>query len=124
MSPRVLLADDHELVRQGLKALLEREGMQVIAEASDGREALRLVRELNPDIAVLDLGGLGRKAVCDIIAGCRQFQTRFVILAPDGTTEGELTEYRDAGYAVVDELDSATLLETIRTDSRYAEGAK
>lgn len=72
-----------------------------------------------PNVAVLDLGGLGRKSVSDIISGCRQFKTRFVILAPDGTTADELTEYRDAGYAVVDELDSAALLEAILT-----EGAK
>jgi DNA-binding NarL/FixJ family response regulator len=43
------------VVRQGLKALLEREGFDVVAEASDGREATRLARELAPDIAILDL---------------------------------------------------------------------
>src|SRR5262249_35931346 len=52
---RILLADDHVIVRQGLRALLERERFEVIAEAADGREATRLARELLPDIAVLDL---------------------------------------------------------------------
>jgi len=52
---RLLLADDHQLVRQSLRALLEREGYQVVAEAGDGREAVRLARELNPDLAVLDV---------------------------------------------------------------------
>ena len=51
----MLLADDHVVVRQGLRALLEREGFEVVAEASDGREATRLARELVPDIAILDL---------------------------------------------------------------------
>lgn len=55
MPIRVLLADDHEMVRQGLKALLEREGFSVVAEVSDGRQAARLIEELKPDIAVLDL---------------------------------------------------------------------
>src|SRR5262249_7690556 len=55
VNSRVLLADDHVVVRQGLKALLEREGFDVVAEASDGREASRLARELSPDIAILDL---------------------------------------------------------------------
>jgi DNA-binding NarL/FixJ family response regulator len=55
MPIRVVLADDHVLVRQGLKSLLEREGFQVIAEASDGQEALRRVQMLKPDIAVLDI---------------------------------------------------------------------
>jgi DNA-binding NarL/FixJ family response regulator len=52
---RVVLADDHVLVRQSLKALLDREGFQVLAEASDGQEALRHVQSLQPDIAVLDI---------------------------------------------------------------------
>ena len=55
MAIRLLLADDHQLVRQSLRALLEREGYQVVAEAGDGREAVRLARELNPDLAVLDV---------------------------------------------------------------------
>jgi two-component system response regulator NreC len=55
MPLRILLADDHVLVRQGLKALLEREGHQVVAEASDGQEAVRLVESLHPDIAIMDI---------------------------------------------------------------------
>jgi DNA-binding NarL/FixJ family response regulator len=52
---RILLADDHVVVRQGLKALLEREGFDIVGQASDGREASRLARELTPDVAILDL---------------------------------------------------------------------
>jgi len=53
---RVLLADDHAIVREGLRALLAREAdMQVVAEAGDGREALRLARETRPDVAAMDL---------------------------------------------------------------------
>jgi len=52
---RILLADDHQIVRQGLKAILEREGFNVVGEASDGHEAVRRARELHPDVAVLDL---------------------------------------------------------------------
>ena len=52
---RVLLADDHQIVRQGVRGLLERAGHHVVAEASDGQEALKLARSLSPDIAVLDL---------------------------------------------------------------------
>jgi two-component system response regulator NreC len=54
MSITVLIADDHQIVRQGLKALLEREGFEVIAEASDGREAVQLATRHKPDIALLD----------------------------------------------------------------------
>jgi two-component system response regulator NreC len=56
MTQTVMLADDHPMFRQGLKALLEREGFDVVAEASDGHEAVRLARQLNPSIAVLDVG--------------------------------------------------------------------
>jgi DNA-binding NarL/FixJ family response regulator len=52
---RVVLADDHVVVRQGLKSLLEREGFHVVAEASDGQEALGHVQSLQPDIAVIDI---------------------------------------------------------------------
>jgi DNA-binding NarL/FixJ family response regulator len=55
MPIRIVLADDHVLVRQGLKSLLEREGFQVVAEASDGQEALCHVESLKPDIAVMDI---------------------------------------------------------------------
>lgn len=54
---RVLLADDHAIVRRGLRALLETEpSVSVVAEASDGREALRLAAEEQPDVVVLDIG--------------------------------------------------------------------
>jgi len=55
MAQRVLLADDHGVVREGLKALLERAGFQVVAEASDGREALQKALALRPDVAVIDV---------------------------------------------------------------------
>lgn len=54
---RVLLADDHGIVRRGLKTLLETEaGLTVVAEASDGLEALRLAEEHKPDILIVDVG--------------------------------------------------------------------
>ncbi|HXN50632.1 MAG TPA: response regulator transcription factor [Candidatus Acidoferrum sp.] len=56
-SLRLLLADDHEIVRKGLRSLLEAQpGWQVAAEASDGREAVEKAKELKPDITVLDIG--------------------------------------------------------------------
>ena len=55
MSLRILLADDHHIVRQGLHVLLQREGLEVVAEATNGRDAVRLAQTLKPDVAVLDL---------------------------------------------------------------------
>jgi DNA-binding NarL/FixJ family response regulator len=55
MQIRVLLADDHAVVRHGLRALLEQEGFQVAGEAADGQEAVRLASTVRPDIAILDI---------------------------------------------------------------------
>ncbi len=55
MTTRVLVADDHPVVRQGLKSLLTREGFSVVGEAADGREALRQVEATHPEVALLDL---------------------------------------------------------------------
>jgi DNA-binding NarL/FixJ family response regulator len=51
---RIVLADDHEMVRRGLKVCLEQEGIEVVGEAPNGIQALRLVRKLNPDVVILD----------------------------------------------------------------------
>jgi two-component system, NarL family, response regulator NreC len=56
MNFRVLIADDHGIVRQGLRALLEKSPeISVVGEASDGREAVRLTAELRPNIVVMDI---------------------------------------------------------------------
>src|SRR5215510_14312244 len=53
---RMLLADDYEVVRQGLRKILEsREGWEICGEASDGRAAVDLALKLNPDVVVIDL---------------------------------------------------------------------
>lgn len=53
---RVLVADDHYLVRQGIRALLENaDGIEVIGEAENGREAITLVQRLEPDVVVMDI---------------------------------------------------------------------
>ena len=53
---KVLLADDHSIVRAGLRRIVEESGdMQVVAEAADGREAIRLVNKTTPDVAVIDI---------------------------------------------------------------------
>ena len=55
MRRRIILADDHQLFRQGLRSLLEKAGHEVVGEASDGRAAIALAQTLQPDVAVLDL---------------------------------------------------------------------
>jgi len=56
MSIRILIADDHQMLREGLRAILEREDdVEVIAEASDGRTAVEMARRLSPDLVVMDI---------------------------------------------------------------------
>ncbi len=55
MSVRILLADDHALVRQGIRALLADEKVTIVAEATNGREAVELTEQYQPDIAIIDI---------------------------------------------------------------------
>src|SRR5687767_6314523 len=57
MAHRILLVDDHALMREGLRAILEADGtMDIVCEASNGREALEMAALLKPDIIVMDVG--------------------------------------------------------------------
>jgi DNA-binding NarL/FixJ family response regulator len=56
-SLRLLLADDHEIVRQGLRSMLQAQrDCQIVGEAADGRQAVAMTKELNPDVVILDIG--------------------------------------------------------------------
>jgi DNA-binding NarL/FixJ family response regulator len=80
---RVLLADDHTLVRAGLRTLVELiQGVEVVAETGDGREALDLIRALKPDVALMDIGmpGLnGLELAVRVAAECPA--TRVIVLS-------------------------------------------
>lgn len=54
-SPSVLIADDHGMIREGLRLLLERQGISVVGEAADGESAIRNARSLRPDVVLMDL---------------------------------------------------------------------
>src|SRR4051812_30981104 len=60
-SLRVLIVDDHDLFRTGLRNLLEEQGVEIVGEAATGSEAVKSVRELAPDVVVMDLNmpGMG-----------------------------------------------------------------
>jgi DNA-binding NarL/FixJ family response regulator len=86
---RIVLADDHDLVRSGIKALLSMvEGVQVIAEARDGRELITLVESLNPDVVMTDIsmpGMDGIAAISEIHA--RHPQVRLLVLSMYDTVD-------------------------------------
>src|SRR6202158_4062687 len=95
---RLVVADDHEVVRRGLRMLLEAQsGWEVIAEAADGKEALKKVLETEPDVTILDirmpsLNGL--EVAREIIKSGSN--TRILILSIDETGE-MIREMLDAG---------------------------
>jgi two-component system, NarL family, response regulator NreC len=97
MTLRILLADDHAIVRQGLRVLLEREGFAIVGEATDGREAVQMAHETKPDVAVLDLmmphlNGLD--AAREIL---RDGHTRGVVLLTMHTEEHQVASALRAG---------------------------
>jgi len=90
MTVRVLIADDQQLVRSGFRMILEsEEGLDVVAEAADGREAVAAVRRLKPDVALIDL----RMPVMDGIAATAeivaddQVPTRILVVTTFDTDE-------------------------------------
>jgi two-component system, NarL family, response regulator NreC len=60
---RVVLADDHKIFRQALRALMQREGIEVVGEASDGEEAVQMTQAFHPDVTVLDFGMPGLNGI-------------------------------------------------------------
>jgi DNA-binding NarL/FixJ family response regulator len=80
-SLRVLIVDDHDLFRTGLRNLLEEQGVVIVGEAAGGVEAVRIVRELAPDVVVMDLNmpGMGGVDATRHIAGIAPL-TRVVML--------------------------------------------
>jgi two-component system response regulator NreC len=107
---RILLADDHTLVRQGIRRILEEHAdWQVVAEAADGREAVRLTLELQPDVVILDIG----MAQLNGIEAARQISRRApairVLMLSMHADEAYITQAVEAGalgYVLKDSADA------------------
>jgi len=103
MTPiRVLLADDHELVRAGFRALLQRlNEVEVVAEAEDGRDALRLIASCQPDVVLMDISMPGLNGLEATARIAKQFpRTRVIILSMHANEDHVLLALRKgaAGY--------------------------
>src|SRR5512132_2194620 len=106
---RILIADDHGIVRAGLKLLLDRfTEMEVVGEAVDGREAVHLAQELKPDIIIMDIGMPllnGLDAAAQIVRENRRIG---VIMLSMHTDESYILRALDAGakgYLLKDHAD-------------------
>ena len=118
---RILLADDHTLVRQGLRKVLEeRPEWQVVAEAGDGRDAVRLAEQHKPDVAVLDVA----MPLLNGIEATRQItrrvpQTRILVLSmySDEAYVTQMLKAGATGYLLKDSAD-VDLLQAVQAVSQ------
>lgn len=120
-SIRVVLADDHALFRAGLRMLLEHTaGVEVVGEAGDGREAVRLTQKLRPDVVLMDISmpGLnGLEATAQISQDCRE--ARVIVLSMH-LTEQYVTQALRAGAAgyLLKDAAAAELEQAVRAVAR------
>jgi two-component system response regulator NreC len=92
MSTRIIIADDHEIVRNGLRSLIEKEdGTEVVAEADNGREAVRLALQLAPDVVIMDIAMPDMNGI---------EATRQIITALPGTKVIALSMHADKRYVI------------------------
>ena len=125
MGIRILLADDHKIIRQGLRSLLATDAdIEVIAEAEDGRQAVELARQLDPDVVVMDIAmpGLnGVEATRQIRAEKRNVKVIALSMHADSQYIGRMLEAGASGYLLKDcafeELIDA--VHTVVTDRTY-----
>ena len=115
---RVLIVDDHSIVRQGLTSIINRDPeMTVIAQAEDGQQAIEAFREHQPDVTLMDLRMLQVGGVEAITAICAEFKpARIIVLT---TYDGDEDIYRGLqagaqGYLLKD-VKPSKLLDAIRT---------
>lgn len=86
---KILLADDHSIVRAGLRRIVEESGdMEVIAEAADGREAIQLVHKKVPDVAVIDISMPGLDGL-EVVSQLRTYHPKLPILILTMHEEGQ-----------------------------------
>lgn len=106
MSIRILLADDHKIVREGLRALLEGQpDVKVVAEAEDGRTAVQLAQKLSPDVAIMDVtmpGLNGIEATRRIVAEVPGVRVIALSMHSDRRFVAEMFKAGASGYLLKD----------------------
>ena len=101
---KVLLADDHTVVREGLRALFDAQSdLEVVGEASDGHSACRLARELRPDVVVMDVsmpGMTGDQATQQLKADCPEVRVLALTVYEDNGHLRKLLKAGASGYVL------------------------
>lgn len=108
---RILIVDDHPLVREGVRALLSAAGWDVCGEAENGREAVEKVRDLKPDLVILDIN----MPVMNGLEAVREIRriapaTKILILTLYKSPHAEIAAQEAGADAVVEKLEAGNLL--------------
>ena len=118
---RVLITDDHLIVREGLRLILETaEGIEVVGEARDGGECLRLVAELAPDVVLMDLQMPGMDGITAIGYLRREVPAVAIVILTTFNEDALMLQGLQAGARgyLLKDTDRATLLDTIQAAAR------
>ncbi len=114
---RIVIADDHVVVRQGTRSLLEREqDMEVVGEAGDGEEAIRIIEQLKPDVAIVDIAMPklnGVQVTRQIKPHCPSTAVLILTAYDDDEYIFSLLEAGAAGYLLKD-VDSSEVIKAVR----------
>lgn len=117
MSIRILLVDDHTLFRSGLKALLSRQAdFEIVGEASDGLEGVKLAEQLKPDLVLLDLDMPvmnGTEALAQMLAANRELPVVMLTVSEDAVDLKEAFVLGARGY-LVKNIDAEYLVNSVR----------
>ena len=117
MTIRILLVDDHTLFRSGLKALLSRQNdFEIVGEASDGLEGVKLAEQLKPDLVLLDLDMPvmnGTEALAQMLAGNRELPVVMLTVSEDAEDLKEAFVLGARGY-LVKNIDADYLVNSVR----------
>lgn len=121
---RVLLVDDHHIVRNGIKALIDgMEGIEVIGEASDGQEALEKVKLLSPDVMLVDISMPIMNGIQTVEAVAKQYrQTRCLILSMHDQEDYVIKSLEVGAFGYL--LKDTTKDEMVKAIKTVAEGGK
>jgi len=117
---RIVIADDHSIVRRGLRTLLESQpNWEVCAEAADGRDALEKVTQLKPDVAIIDIGMPqlnGLDATRQIVKACPQTEVLILTMHQSDEVVREVLHAGARGYVLKSDADQSLVaaVETLR----------